>query len=148
MREHWHIGGLCLSPWPSRFAKRDAVQSQKQSRDANEYADATHERHRRRPPNRGADHQNLAHKNPERRQACNGDNAEYQRPAQDRMFSVRPPISAIRCVPLTCAIWPTAKNIADLVSECMVMCNRPAKFASGPPMPTAKVMMPICSIDE
>src|SRR5262249_35628821 len=45
--------------------------------------------------------------------------------------SVRPPISAIRCVPLTCAIWPTAKNIAGVVSEGMVMCNGPAKFASG-----------------
>ena len=30
----------------------------------------------------------------------------------------------------------------------MVMCSRPAKLAIGPPMPKAKVMMPICSIDE
>ena len=30
--------------------------------------------------------------------------------------SVRPPISAIFCVPLTWAMWPTAKKIADLVS--------------------------------
>ena len=57
-------------------------------------------------------------------------------------------MSAIRCVPLTCAMWPTAKKIADLVSECMVMCSRPAKLAIGPPMPKAKVMMPMCSIDE
>ena len=62
--------------------------------------------------------------------------------------SVRPPMSAIFCVPLTCAMWPTAKKIADLVSECMVMCSSPAKLASGPPMPKAKVMMPMCSIEE
>ena len=29
--------------------------------------------------------------------------------------SVSPPMSAIFCVPLTCAMWPTAKKIADLV---------------------------------
>ncbi len=39
---------------------------------------------------------------------------------------------AMRCVPFTWAMWPTAKKIADLVSECIVMCRRPAKFASGP----------------
>ena len=61
---------------------------------------------------------------------------------------VRPPMSSIFCVPLTCAMWPTAKKIADFVSECTVMCSSPAKFASGPPMPKAKVMMPMCSIDE
>jgi hypothetical protein len=37
------------------------------------------------------------------------------------------------------AMCPTAKKIADFVSECMVMCRRPANFASGPPMPNAKV---------
>jgi hypothetical protein len=37
---------------------------------------------------------------------------------------------------------------ADLVSECTVMCSRPAKLATGPPMPKAKVMSPMCSIDE
>ena len=62
--------------------------------------------------------------------------------------TVRPRMSAICCVPLTCAMWPTEKKIADLVRLCMVMCSRPAKFASGPPMPKAKVMMPMCSIDE
>ena len=64
------------------------------------------------------------------------------------LVTVSPPMSAMRWVPLTWAIWPTAKKIADLVSECMVMCSRPAKLASGPPMPKAKVMMPICSIEE
>ena len=62
--------------------------------------------------------------------------------------SVRPRISAIFCVPLTWAMWPTAKKIADLVRLCIVMCSRPAKLASGPPMPKAKVMMPMCSIEE
>ena len=62
--------------------------------------------------------------------------------------SVRPPMSAIFCVPFTCAMWPTAKKIADLVRLCIVMCSRPAKLASGPPMPKAKAMMPMCSIDE
>ena len=62
--------------------------------------------------------------------------------------TVRPRISAIFCVPLTCAMCPTAKKIADLVSECMIMCSRPAKFASGPPMPKAKLMIPMCSIEE
>ena len=46
------------------------------------------------------------------------------------------------------APWPTAKKIADLVRQCIVMCSRPAKLAIGPPMPKAKVMIPICSIDE
>ena len=57
-------------------------------------------------------------------------------------------MSAIFCVPFTCAIWPTEKKIADFVSECIVMCSRPAKLASGPPMPKAKTMMPMCSIEE
>ena len=62
--------------------------------------------------------------------------------------TVRPRMSAMRCVPLTWAMWPTAKKIADLVRLCMVMCSRPAKLASGPPMPKAKAMMPMCSIEE
>ena len=57
-------------------------------------------------------------------------------------------MSAIFCVPLTWAMWPTAKKIADLVRLCMTMCSRPAKLASGPPMPKAKAMMPMCSIEE
>jgi len=40
------------------------------------------------------------------------------------------------------------KKIALLVSECTVMCKRPAKAATAPPMPKAKVMMPMCSTDE
>jgi hypothetical protein len=51
-------------------------------------------------------------------------------------------------VPAICVAWPTAKKIADLVSECTVMCSRPAKLATGPPMPKAKVIRPMCSIDE
>ena len=46
-------------------------------------------------------------------------------------LTVRPRMSAIRCVPLTCAIWPTVKKIADLVRLCIVMCSSPAKLASG-----------------
>ncbi len=60
----------------------------------------------------------------------------------------RPRMSARRCVPLTWATWPTAKKIADLVRLCIAMWSSPAKLASGPPMPKAKVMMPMCSIDE
>ena len=52
------------------------------------------------------------------------------------------------CVPALWAAWPTVKKIADLVSECTVMCSRAPKLASGPPMPKAKVMMPMCSMDE
>ncbi|MNL81354.1 hypothetical protein D3C87_2084410 [compost metagenome] len=36
-----------------------------------------------------------------------------------RMFS-------ITCVPAFCVAWPTAKKMADLMSECTVMCKRPA----------------------
>ena len=57
-------------------------------------------------------------------------------------------MSAIFCVPFTCEMSPTAKKIADLVSECRLICRSPAKLASGPPMPKAKVTMPICSIEE
>ena len=63
-------------------------------------------------------------------------------------LSVNPRMSAIFCVPLTCEMWPTVKKMADLVRLCMVMCNSPAKLASGPPMPNANVMSPMCSIDE
>ena len=55
---------------------------------------------------------------------------------------IRPRISSITCVPAFCAAWPTAKKIAHLVSECTVMCSRPAKFAIGPPMPNANVDQP------
>ena len=44
--------------------------------------------------------------------------------------------------------WPTAKKIADLMSECTVMCSRPAYVATGPPIPNANVISPMCSIDE
>ena len=64
------------------------------------------------------------------------------------LIVIRPRIPSINCVPACCVAWPTAKKIADLVSECTVMCNNPAKVAIGPPMPNAKVMMPMCSIDE
>ena len=55
---------------------------------------------------------------------------------------------SMRWVPALCVAWPTVKKIADLVSECTVMCSSPAKLAIGPPMPKAKVMMPMCSIEE
>ncbi len=42
--------------------------------------------------------------------------------------SVSPRMSAIFCVPLTCAIWPTAKKIADLVSECMRHVQQPGEI--------------------
>ena len=61
---------------------------------------------------------------------------------------IRPRMPSIICVPLFCVAWPTAKKIADLVSECTVMCRSPAKLAIAPPMPNANVMMPMCSIDE
>ena len=61
---------------------------------------------------------------------------------------VRPRMSPICWVPLICATWPTAKKIADLVRLCITMCSSPAKFASGPPMPKAKTMIPMCSIEE
>ena len=32
-------------------------------------------------------------------------------------------MSSIICVPAFCVAWPTAKKIADLVSECTVMCS-------------------------
>ena len=40
------------------------------------------------------------------------------------------------------------KEIADFVRLCIAMCKRPAKFASGPPIPKAKVISPMCSIEE
>ncbi len=60
----------------------------------------------------------------------------------------RPRMPSMRWVPAICEAWPAAKKIADLVNECTVMCSSAAKFASGPPMPNAKVMMPMCSIEE
>ena len=57
-------------------------------------------------------------------------------------------MSSMTCVPAFCVAWPTAKKIADLISECTVMCSSPAKLAIGPPRPKAKVIRPMCSIDE
>src|SRR5258706_182785 len=59
----------------------------------------------------------------------------------------RPRIESMFCVPATCEAWPQVKKIALLVSECTVMCRRPANAATAPPMPKAKVMIPMCSID-
>ena len=64
------------------------------------------------------------------------------------LIVTRPRMSSMTWVPAFCVAWPTAKKIADLVSECTVMCSRPAKFAIGPPTPKAKVTIPMCSIDE
>ena len=61
---------------------------------------------------------------------------------------MRPRMFSMSCDPAFCAAWPTAKKIADFVSECTVMCSSAAKFATGPPMPKAKVMMPMCSMEE
>ena len=61
---------------------------------------------------------------------------------------IRPRISLITCVPAFCVAWPTAKKIADLVSECTVMWSSPAKLAIGPPRPKANAIRPMCSIDE
>ena len=62
--------------------------------------------------------------------------------------TVRPRMSAILWLPLTWAMWPTVKKMPDLVRLCMVMCSRPAKLARGPPMPKAKAITPMCSIEE
>ena len=51
-------------------------------------------------------------------------------------------------VPAMCAAWPTVTKIADLVRECTSMCSNAPKVASGPPMPKAKVISPMCSMDE
>src|SRR5665811_1421335 len=96
---------------------------------------------------RGQD-QELAGKNPKRRHPQNRHHAEHQTPAHVRVDLDRPRISLITWVPAFCVAWPTVKKTADLISECTVMCNKPAKLAIGPPMPKAKVISPICSIDE
>ena len=43
---------------------------------------------------------------------------------------------------------PTVTKMADLVSECTVMCSSAPKVASGPPRPKPKVMSPMCSMEE
>ena len=60
----------------------------------------------------------------------------------------RPRMSAMVWVPAFWAAWPTAKKMPDLMSAWTVMCSSPAKFAIVPPMPKAKVIRPMCSIDE
>ena len=64
------------------------------------------------------------------------------------LVRISPRMPSINCVPAFCVAWPTVKKIADLVSECTVMCSRPANVATGPPMPKAKVISPMCSIEE
>ena len=61
---------------------------------------------------------------------------------------MRPRMLSMSCEPAFCVAWPTAKKMADLVSECTVMCNSAAKLATGPPIPKANAMMPMCSIEE
>ena len=61
---------------------------------------------------------------------------------------ISPRIESMFCVPVVCEAWPTVKKIALLVSECTVMCSNPANAATGPPMPKANVMIPMCSTDE
>ncbi len=64
------------------------------------------------------------------------------------LICTRPRISSITWVPAFCAACPTAKKMADLVNECIVMCSSPPKLAIGPPSPNANVISPMCSIDE
>src|SRR5438552_4068179 len=61
--------------------------------------------------------------------------------ANPRMFSMS-------WVPVCCAACPAVKKMALLVSECTVMWSSPAKLATGPPMPKANVINPMCSIEE
>ena len=52
-------------------------------------------------------------------------------------------------VPAFWAAWPTAKKIADFTREWTVMWSSPAKLATGPPeIPKAKVISPMCSMEE
>src|SRR5512133_1717006 len=53
----------------------------------------------------------------------------------------------MRCVPASWQAWPTVTKIADLVSECTVMCNSAPNVASGPPTPNPKVISPICLLE-
>ncbi|MDT4883430.1 hypothetical protein FQZ97_1194700 [compost metagenome] len=39
---------------------------------------------------------------------------------------MRPRMFSMICVPAFCVAWPTAKKMADLISECTVMCSSPA----------------------
>src|SRR3984893_334267 len=61
---------------------------------------------------------------------------------------MRPRMLSMSCEPAFCVACPTAKKIDDLVSECTVICKSAAKFATGPPIPNANAMMPMCSMEE
>ena len=61
---------------------------------------------------------------------------------------IMPRMFSICCVPAFCTACPTAKKIADLVSECTVICSIAAKVATGPPIPKANVISPMCSMEE
>jgi len=70
-------------------------------------------------------------------------------PAHCRVTCSRPRIWPSVVCRLFCTACPTAKNIADLVSECMVKCaSIAAKVATGPPMQTRRDVSPICSMEN
>ena len=78
-----------------------------------------------------------------------GHDAEHQAPAEHRIGHGQPAHvgDLLRALDLgDVADGEEDRRLGQ--AECMVMCSSPAKLASGPPMPKAKVMMPMCSIEE
>jgi len=71
--------------------------------------------------------QEFAGEHAEGRHAEDRDGASVRPSRRSGSGRMRPRMSAISWVPAFCVAWPTAKKIALLVSECMVMCSRPAK---------------------
>ena len=84
-----------------RLAESDRVQPQEQRADGDQQPKHEGKREQRLPGEGRADHQELAHEDAERRQAGDGNDAEHQPPAEHGIVLVRPPMSAIFCVPLT-----------------------------------------------
>jgi hypothetical protein len=78
----------------------------------------------------GEDHE-LAGEDAEGRHAQYRQRAQHARPQPISRVDLDQAADVFHqfCVPVFCVAWPTVKKIADLVSECMVMCRRPAKFA-------------------
>ena len=90
---------------------------------------------RRRPrllAHRRGEDQELAREDAERRHAEDRERCRASGPSRPSGLTlIRPRMSSMTCVPAFCVAWPTAKKIADLVSECTVMCSSPAKLAIG-----------------
>jgi hypothetical protein len=100
MRKHWHVGRLGLPGGAAGIAERDGIQSQEQRGDADQ--DAGYE-YDRQPwlAREGLTNRNSLMKMPSGGSPAMATTPSTSPQPSTGLVSVSPPISAMRCVPLT-----------------------------------------------